>query len=124
MSPKKPKRKQQIQRDDQGRLLLNRGPFAKKLILTEEQASELQPLIDASYVWNKSLRRWMTPLIIIVSVLPMVLVGVVEFPYTILVSAGLFALGLVAMHLNAVKQPWCRELNDLCKDLHKNAPRV
>ena len=124
MSPKKQNRKQQIQRDDQGRLLLSGGLFAKKLILTEEQASELQPLIDASYVWNKSLRRWMTPLIVIVSFLPMVLVGVVEFPYTILVMAGLFAPGFVAGHLNAVKQPWCRKLNDLCKDLHKNAPRV
>ena len=127
MSPKRRKCVQQIQMDERGRLILGRGPFAKKLILTEEQASELQPIFDEFYVWDKRLRRWMMPclytLIFAVPLLPN-LVPDLHVLTVALAPAVVFAPVLVAMQLNYMKQPWYGALRDLHRHLHKNAPRV
>ena len=127
MSPKKDKRVQRIQRDEQGRLTLSRGPFAKKLVLTEEQARRLQPLLDDFYIWDKRLRRWMVPCLLLMGTIVLFVSNLVPDLHVLTVAlapAVVFAPVLVAIQLNYMKQPWYGALRDLHRHLHKNAPRV
>ena len=134
MSPKKQKRAQQIQRDDQGRLLLSGGLFAKKLVLTEEQASEFQPLLDGFSSWRKRVRRWILACGAVVFVVCVVILLVLQYatdvgpelhgPIMLATVCVFNVLAAVAVQLNCKKQPWYQAYVDLHKHLHKNAPRV
>lgn len=123
MSPKKQKCAQQIQRDERGRLILNRGPFAKKLILTEEQASELQPLLDDFYIWDKRLRRWMMPCLLLMGPIVLFVSNLVPKEYFVPVTLApivIVAPLLLIGQIQFMKTPLHRAL----RDLHKSAPRV
>lgn len=124
MSPRKQKRVQQIQRDDQGRLILSSGPFAKKFVLTEQQASELQPLIDGFYIWDKRLRRWLMPFFCMMLVIAVGVVSDVSMKTVLLFIVGIGTIVMVGIQINIMKQPWYRTYCDLLKDLHKTAPRA
>ena len=116
MSPKKDKRVQQIQRDEQGRLTLSRGPFAKKLVLTEEQARRLQPLLDDFYIWDKRLRRWMMPCLLLMGTIVPFVSNLVSKEYFVPVALALIVIVapiLLIGQIQFMKTPLYRALQDL-----------
>jgi hypothetical protein len=114
----------QIQRDGSGRLTLDRGPFARRLVLTEDQASNLQPLLDAYSIHDRRMRRWVVPGVILGFALGGA--GSNMGPrFNVVNVAGFTLLAAMAVAAFVIQAQFARSpLSRALADLHRTAPRA